>query len=135
MALNVSVLTPRRELVLEDCEQVVAPSMLGQITILPAHRALMTELDVGQVHLRRPGNAGSILAITGGFLEVDKDRVILLVDTAETADEIDVERAKLDIEESSKALKGLSSSDAAYADELARFKRAKLRLDVAEAKP
>ncbi len=131
MALNVSVLTPRRELLLEDCEQVVAPSMFGQITILPAHRALMTELDIGRVHLHRPGDAGTVLAITGGFLEVDKDRVIILVDTAETADEIDVERAKLDLEESSKALKGLSSLDASYAEELARFERAELRLDVA----
>ena len=131
MGLQVSVLTPRREIVLGDCDQVIAPSMLGQITVLPEHRALMTELDVGRVCLKQ-GKETTLLAITGGFLEVDKDRVILLVDTAETAGEIDVERAKLDLKESSEALKNLNIFDAAYLDELARFKRAELRLDVAQ---
>ena len=130
MALDVSILTPRREMLIKDCEEVIAPSMLGQITVLSSHRALMTELDVGEVHLKSAGET-TLLAITGGFLEVDKDRVVFLVDTAERAEEIDVARAKVDLAESGEALKQLNIFDASYTDELARFKRAKLRLDVA----
>lgn len=132
MGLDVSILTPRRELLIKDCLEVVAPSMLGQITVLPSHRALMTELDVGEVHLKCAGET-TLLAITGGFLEIDKDRVVLLVDTAERAEEIDVGRAKIDLAESAEALKQLNIFDADYVDEMARFKRAELRLDVAQA--
>ncbi|MBJ81009.1 MAG: ATP synthase F1 subunit epsilon [Myxococcales bacterium] len=132
MGLNVSVLTPRRQLDLEVCDQVVAPTVLGQITVLPSHRALMSELELGKVVVERANGNNTVLAVSGGFLEVDKDRVIILVDTAETADEIDAVRAKEDLEESTAALKDLGVGDEGYEAELARFKRAELRLEVVQ---
>ena len=88
--------------------------------------------SVQKHHTSLAERAGGFLDGVGGF---ENPRGVYVSNPAKNQDTLfySVERAKLDLEESSKALKGLSSSDAAYADELARFKRAKLRLDVAQA--
>jgi len=77
----------------DDVEVVVAPGIEGQLGILPHHAPLMTMLLPGELWVRKGGEEFS-LAISGGFLEVRPDRVIVLADAAERAEEIDIARAE-----------------------------------------
>jgi len=74
-------------------DAVIAPGIEGQLGILPHHAPLMTILQAGELVVRR-GNDEDSLAISGGFLEVRPDRVIVLADSAERAEEIDESRAE-----------------------------------------
>ena len=77
----------------EDVDAVVAPAVEGQLGILPHHAPLMTMLLPGEMRVRKGGEELS-LVITGGFLEVRPDRIIVLADAAERVEEIDVARAE-----------------------------------------
>ena len=77
----------------DDIDVVIAPGIEGQLGILPHHTPLMTMLKPGELLVRKGGEEIS-LAVSGGFLEVRPDRVIVLADAAERAEAIDVERAE-----------------------------------------
>lgn len=77
----------------EDVDVVVAPGVEGQLGILPHHAPLMTMLQPGELLIRK-GETDFYLAITGGFLEVRPDRIIILADAAERAEDIDASRAE-----------------------------------------
>ena len=77
----------------EEVDVVVAPGIEGQLGILPHHAPLMTTLQVGELRVRK-GEEEFSLAISGGFLEVRPDRIIVLADAAERAEEIDLARAE-----------------------------------------
>ena len=94
MPLRLDIVTAEREVLREDgLDMVVAPGAQGQLGILPQHAPLMTMLEPGELRARR-GNDEIVLALSGGFLEVRDDVVTILADTAEQAEEIDVERAQ-----------------------------------------
>ena len=90
---KVDIVTAERIVYSEDVEALIAPGMEGQLGILPHHAPLMTILQAGELVVRR-GSEEDIMAISGGFLEVRPDRVIILADSAERAEEIDMERAE-----------------------------------------
>ena len=91
--LSIELVTPERQVLSEDgVDVIIAPSVLGQIAVLPMHAPLIAELEPGVMVLRR-GEADEVLAISGGFLEVLNDRVTVLADTSERSEEIDLERA------------------------------------------
>lgn len=92
--LRLEVITAEREVLSEDVESVVAPGMEGQLGILPRHAPLLTALVPGELRARKPGGEELVLALSGGFMEVLPDRVIVLADAAERAEEIDLERAE-----------------------------------------
>jgi F-type H+-transporting ATPase subunit epsilon len=77
----------------DDVDVVVAPGVEGQLGILPHHAPLMTMLQPGELLVKRGGEE-FFLAISGGFLEVRPDRVIVLADAAERAEEVDIARAE-----------------------------------------
>ncbi len=91
--LKLEIVSAERVVYSEDVEAVIAPGVEGQLGILPHHAPLMTILQAGELRVRR-GAEEDILAISGGFLEVRPDRVIVLADSAERAEEIDGERAE-----------------------------------------
>ncbi len=92
--LTVELITPERSLVTETgVDQLVAPSVDGQVTILPRHAPLLTILDPGVVLVRRDG-ADEVLAVSGGFLQVQENRVTILADASERSGEVDRERAE-----------------------------------------
>lgn len=94
MPLRLDIVTAEREVLREEgLDIVVAPGSEGQLGILPQHAPLMTMLEPGELRARR-GNEETVIAISGGFLEVRDDVVTILADTAEQAEEIDVERAQ-----------------------------------------
>jgi F-type H+-transporting ATPase subunit epsilon len=91
--LKLDIVTAEGVVYSDEVDVVVAPGIEGQLGILPHHAPLMTTLQPGELRVRKSGEKFS-LAISGGFLEVRPDRVIILADAAERAEEIDVRRAE-----------------------------------------
>lgn len=94
MPLTVEVVTAERVVRVEQgVDVLVVPGSDGQLAILPHHAALMTTLDYGELIFKR-GQSEESFAISGGFMEVRKDRVTILADQAEAVEEIDLARAE-----------------------------------------
>jgi F-type H+-transporting ATPase subunit epsilon len=90
--LQLDVVTPERRVVSTTVDEVVLPGRLGSLGVLPGHAPLLTDLDIGALTYRRGSERRSV-AVAGGFAEVLPDRVTVLAEVAEPAEEIDVERA------------------------------------------
>jgi F-type H+-transporting ATPase subunit epsilon len=108
-AIELIVVTPERELLRETVVEVTIPGLEGQLGILPGHAPLMTELGVGELSYRT-GTTSRPIAICAvrGFAEVLPDRVTVLAETAERAEEIDLSRAEAAL---ARAEKRLASND------------------------
>ena len=91
--IKLDIVTAERVVYSEDVDMVVAPGVEGQLGILPHHAPLMTMLQPGELLIKKKEEELS-MAITGGFLEVRPDRVIILADAAERAEDIDIARAE-----------------------------------------
>ena len=128
--IKVDIVTAERVVFSEDVDVVVAPGVEGQLGILPHHTPLMTMLQPGELRVRKGGEE-FFLAISGGFLEVRPDRVIVLADTAERVEEIDVARAE---EAKRRAQERLSqrAPDVDLARVEAGLRRALARLEVVQ---
>jgi len=87
------IVTAERMVYSDNVDMVIAPGFEGQLGILPHHTPLMTTLLPGELRVKK-GDEEVSLAISGGFLEVRPDRVVVLAEAAERAEEIDVERAE-----------------------------------------
>ena len=92
-SIKLDIVTAERMIYSEDVNMVVAPGVEGQLGILPHHTPLMTTLQAGELHIKKDDEE-IVLAISGGFIEVRPDRVIVLADSAERAEEIDIARAE-----------------------------------------
>ncbi|MDY7019396.1 MAG: F0F1 ATP synthase subunit epsilon [Chloroflexota bacterium] len=113
-----------------DVTGVVAWGIKGQLGILPHHAPLMTILQPGDLLIRK-GNEEEYLAISGGFLEVRPDKVIILADACERVEEIDIARAEEAKKRAEEALKAMPHQiDSAIAE--AALRRSLVRLKVAE---
>jgi F-type H+-transporting ATPase subunit epsilon len=94
MPLRVQIVTAEREVFADDAvDMVVAPGAEGVVGILPRHAPLLTTLLPGVVRIKKSGSEEA-MAVGGGFLQVARDQVLILADTAERADEIDEARAE-----------------------------------------
>ncbi|HTI41879.1 MAG TPA: F0F1 ATP synthase subunit epsilon [Vicinamibacterales bacterium] len=91
--LTLEIVTPDRSLIREEVDEVVVPGTEGELGILPGHTPLLTTLKIGELWYRR-GQEKHYLAIAFGFVEVLPDRVTVLADVGERAQEIDVQRAE-----------------------------------------
>lgn len=104
-AIELVVVTPERQLLREKTIEVQLPVADGYLGVLPGHAPLMTELGIGELSYHDPsGKESAHLAILRGFAEVLPDRVTVLAETAERAEEIDVERAKAALARAEKRL-------------------------------
>ena len=130
--IELEVATPDRELVREEVGEVQVPGKDGYLGILPGHAPLLGLLGTGFLSYTT-GTRKRYLSINGGFLEVLPDHVRVLADTAERAEEIDVERAKAAFKRAQDQMTNPSIGiDPAVA--LAALMRAQTRIDVAEKK-
>jgi len=91
--MRLLLVTPERQLLDTDIEEVYAPGVLGQFGVLPEHVNFLTALGTGELRYRTKG-ADHYVAVSGGVLEVLDDLVTVLADSAESAEEIDVARAR-----------------------------------------
>jgi F-type H+-transporting ATPase subunit epsilon len=101
--LRLEIVTPERRILDADVDAVTVPTESGEAGILPHHAPLISALKPGILAYNIKGTTDK-LAVSGGFVEVNTDKVSVLVDTAETADEIDLEAARSDRESAEKAL-------------------------------
>lgn len=128
--LKVEIITAERIVLQDDVDMVVAPGAEGELGILPHHVPLLTSLHVGELRLKK-GQEETSLAITGGFLEVQPDRVVVLADAAERAEEIDIARAEMAKKRAEERLaQQVSEVDLARAE--ASLARSLVRLKIAE---
>lgn len=127
--LRVSLVTPERAVTRAEVDMVVAPSVKGQVAVLPDHRPLLADLDAGPV-LLKVGDKVDPYAISGGYLEVERNNVTILAETAERAEDIDVKRAEEALRDAESKLKGLATDDPSYREQLARVKRNRARVEV-----
>jgi F-type H+-transporting ATPase subunit epsilon len=91
--MHLEIVTAERVVLSDEVDQINAPTRDGRVGILPKHESLLTILDTGELTIIKGGEA-TPLAISGGFMEVLGNRVTILADTAERADEIDAARAE-----------------------------------------
>ena len=135
MPLTVEIVTAERIVRTEKgVDVLVAPGSEGQLAILPKHAALMTTLQPGELLFRR-GNEEEPFAVTGGFMEVRNDRVTILADAAEPAEEIDIARAeaaRARAEERRRRAREQNVRDVDRARASAALQRSLLRLRVAD---
>lgn len=91
--VHVNVVTPDGAAFEGDARMVTAKSVTGELGILPKHIPMVTPLDVSVLKLRHEDGGRTLIAISGGFMEVRPDTVTILAETAEMADKIDYDRA------------------------------------------
>jgi F-type H+-transporting ATPase subunit epsilon len=91
--LRLEIITAERQVFADDVNVVVAPGIEGELGILPHHAPLMTMLKPGELLIRKNGEE-MYLAVSGGFLEVRPDKIIILADACERAEEINIDRAE-----------------------------------------
>ena len=92
--IKFEIVTPERVVLREDIRQITLPTKMGEITVLPNHIPLVASLIPGVVHIKKKDGQDEVISVSGGFLEVLKDKVVILADTAERAEEIDLARAE-----------------------------------------
>lgn len=91
--LKVSVVTPDGPVYESDVEMVVARAQSGELGVLPGHIPMVAPLQIGGVRMKKADKTEQV-AVNGGFLEVRPDKVTILAQTAEAAEEIDLTRAE-----------------------------------------
>lgn len=129
--IRLELVTPERLLVSEEVDEVIAPGHEGEFGVLPEHTQYLAILRIGVLRYRM-GDEVRKVAVGGGFAEVTPDRVVVMADVAERAEEIDVDRARRSHERAEAALKDLSMDDATYDKAYAAFQRALVRMAAAE---
>jgi F-type H+-transporting ATPase subunit epsilon len=91
--IEVSVVTPNGPVYESDVEMVITKAQSGELGILPGHIPMVAPLAIGVVRMKKNGKEQDLIAVSGGFLEVRPDKVTILAQAAEKAEDIDVERA------------------------------------------
>ncbi|GLH64079.1 ATP synthase epsilon chain [Parageobacillus toebii] len=130
--IKVSVVTPDGPVYEADVEMVSTKAKSGELGILPGHIPLVAPLEISAVRLKKEGKT-EYIAVSGGFLEVRPDKVTILAQAAERAEDIDVTRAKAAKERAERRLQSKEDDIDFKRAELA-LKRAINRLNVANMK-
>ena len=128
MPLHLEIVTAERTVLSDEVDQVNAPGAAGRMGVLPRHEPLLTTLIPGELTIVKNGER-TPFAISGGFMEVLPDRVTILADTAERADEIDENRAEAARRRAEDSLRERSSEQDMVTAE-AHLRRAMVRLRV-----
>jgi len=128
--LELEIVTPERLVVRDTAEEVQIPGLSGYLGVLPGHAPLITELGVGEISYRNAGTT-TRLAVCWGFAEVLPDKVTILAETSERAQDIDVARAQRAKERAEETLRS-NSPDIDYREVQSALQRAETRIDVAE---
>ena len=92
--IQFEIVTPERRVLRQEILQISVPTTTGEITILPDHIPLVSVLEPGVIEVKLVDNTREIMSVSGGFIEVMKDKIVILADTAERAGELDEEQIK-----------------------------------------
>ena len=130
--IQLEVVTPERQVLSAEVDEVSAPGALGYFGVLPGHTPFLTTLGVGELGYRI-GNQWEYLSITWGYAEVLPNKVTVLSETAEMAEEIDIERAERAKRRAEERLREWSTTvaDVDFERASVALQRAVVRLEVA----
>lgn len=129
MPFRLEVVTAERVVLSDEVDQVIVPGAAGRMGVLARHEPLLTSLVPGEMDIIKNGQRTEF-AVSGGFMEVLPDRVTILADTAERADEIDEARAEAARQRAEALLRERRSDQEASLAE-SQLQRAMVRLTVA----
>jgi F-type H+-transporting ATPase subunit epsilon len=127
--LTLSIVTPEREVLRTQVDTVELPGAEGYFGVLPGHTPMLATLKVGRLAYK-VGQDVSVVGVAFGFAEVLPDRVTVLAEIAERADEIDISRAEAALERAEQRL-SRSESDLDYERARVSLDKAALRLEIA----
>jgi F-type H+-transporting ATPase subunit epsilon len=108
--MKLEIVTPYKKVVDIEVDEVTATGKLGEFGVLPGHAPFLTSLRIGELCYKNNG-VGTCMALNWGYFEIRDDKIIVLVETAEASDEIDVERARAAQGRAEEALKKLTPED------------------------
>jgi F-type H+-transporting ATPase subunit epsilon len=128
--LHLEVVTPERRVLDEPVDMVTVPGFGGELGILPGHTPLISRLQTGVLSYVQSGGTQQ-LHVSGGFVEVNDDRVSVLADIAERPEEIDAVQARLAREEAEKSLSSWTGSEEDFEKERVKLERSTVRLQLA----
>ena len=129
-AIQLEIVTPEKLVVRDTADEVQIPGKAGDIGVLPGHAPLITELTIGEIAYKHGGSTEH-LSVAWGFAEVLPDKVTILAQTAERAQDIDVKRAEEARARAEAALQK-AAPDLDFDATLSALKRAEVRLKVAQ---
>ena len=129
--LHLEIVTIERKVFDGQVDMVVAPGSQGALGILPHHAPLLTTLAFGELKIKKEGEEDKFFAIGGGFMEVQPDHVIVMADSAERAEEIDLERAEAARQRARERLAETKDQPDESAQAEAALRRSLIRLRVA----
>lgn len=129
--LTLQLVTPERQVVDETVSEVQLPGRGGYLGILPGHAPLLTELGIGELSYHK-GQETYYATVFGGFAEVGPDRVIVLAEIAERAEEIDIDRASAARKRAEERLGKTGVLDMDWDRATLALRRALIRLQVAD---
>jgi F-type H+-transporting ATPase subunit epsilon len=132
--LKLEIVTPERRVLSEDVNSVTVPGRGGELGILPGHAPLISELQTGVLSYDEDGTTFN-LHVSGGFVEVNNDRVSVLAEVAERPEEIDAPSARASREQLEKKMNSPSGSEADLEQTKTELERATVRLQLATASP
>jgi len=128
--MKLEIVTPYKKVVDMEVDEVTATGKLGEFGVLPGHAPLLTSLRIGELSYKAGGTVEH-MALNWGYFEVRDDKIIVLVETAEAAVDIDLERAKAALGRAEEKLKTLTSEDKQFKVYEAALERAIIRMQVA----
>jgi len=131
--IQFEIVTPERTVLKEKVQQVTVPTKQGEITVLPGHIPLVASLIPGVIEIVKDDGGRDVISVSGGFIEVVKDKIVILADTAERAEEIKLDQAEEARQRAEETVKSIRHFDkerfaglsAKMAKELARTKAVK----------
>lgn len=128
--LRLEIVTPEKKVFDETVDTVTVPTATGEVGILPNHAPLISALKPGILSYANRG-ASERLVISGGFVEVNSNKVSILADVAESAGDIDVEAARQERELAEKILGSWNGTEEEFEAEKENLERAQARLQLA----
>lgn len=128
--LKIELVTPYKKVLSEEVDEITASGALGEFGVLPGHAPFLTSLKIGELSYKQDSSTFH-LAVNWGYFEVAEDKVTVLVETAERADEIDLERANIALGLAEAELKKLNPEDKSFRVHEAALERAMIRVQVA----
>jgi F-type H+-transporting ATPase subunit epsilon len=133
MAIKLDIVTPEKKVMSDMVDMVTVPTLSGEAGILPNHAPLISALKPGILSFTKSGSTQKMV-VSGGFVEVGVNTVSVLAESAETADEIDIAKAKVEKEEAEKVLAAAKDPLDDMQPTVEKLERAQARLQLAAGK-
>lgn len=130
--LGIRLLTPEGTVFSGQAAMIVAPSIAGEVGILPRHQPIVAFLRPGETRMKMLDDSEEVFATTDGYMAVEEDQVLILVEQAERASEIDAHRAQDALRRAEEALAAAGDDEAAVISATSAKRRAENRLKVVE---